>query len=220
MVTQMGDSLCKAAPLSPQRHSACAISRASVTPPVSIRELRPYVFCFMSFFLQLARKRTRSGPWSPLASACLEHSIDSGLWTTGAAFAFGAGFAAAGGPAAGGVAGGGVCPNAALAHALKTSTIINFFISAPSDQFLKNPRDPIGLDLHRQRQSPHQRMSKRPPTKAASILIDWHDASAIGVSLPLRKRGTSHTCRRSCGLPCTPPIHRRLSFFPCCPKPG
>jgi hypothetical protein len=112
-------------------YSACAISRAGVTPLVSIPELRPYVFCFMSFFLQLARKRTRSGPWSPLASACLEHSIDSGLWTTGAGFAFGAGFAAAGGPAAGGVAGGGVCPNAALAHALKTSAIINFFISAP-----------------------------------------------------------------------------------------
>jgi hypothetical protein len=88
----------------------------------------------MSFFLQLARKRTRSGPCSPLASACLEHSIDSGLWTTGAGFAFGAGFAAAGGPAAGGVAGGGVCPTAALAHALMTSAIINFFISAPSEQ--------------------------------------------------------------------------------------
>jgi hypothetical protein len=62
----------------------------------------------------------------------LEHSIDSGLWTTGAAFAFGARFAAAGGPAAGGVAGGGICPNAALAHVLKTTAIINFFISAPS----------------------------------------------------------------------------------------
>src|SRR5437660_2473681 len=56
-----------------------------------MRELGLYDFCFMSFFLQFARKRTRSGPCSPLASACLEHSIDSGLCTTGAAFAFGAG---------------------------------------------------------------------------------------------------------------------------------
>jgi hypothetical protein len=39
-------------------------------------------FAFNSF-LQLARNLIRSGPWRPFASACFEHSMDSGDRTVG-----------------------------------------------------------------------------------------------------------------------------------------
>ena len=54
--------------------------------------------------MQLARNAFLSLPCRPLASACLEHSIDSGLRAFVVVVAFGAAFAAAGGVAAGGVA--------------------------------------------------------------------------------------------------------------------
>ena len=51
-----------------------------------------YCFLPIAAFLHSERNFLRSLPCSPLASASLEHSIDSGLWTF-AGFAIGAGAA-------------------------------------------------------------------------------------------------------------------------------
>src|SRR5215472_15050851 len=48
---------------------------------------RPQLFSLFSFFLQFARNRMRSWPCNPLASACFEHSIPSGV-CGGAGLAF------------------------------------------------------------------------------------------------------------------------------------
>src|SRR2546421_7611773 len=83
---------------------ARALSRQIETPG---RWVRRQVFFFIRSFLHLARNTFLGLPFKPCASACLEHSIDSGLWVWVAAF-----LAAAGG----GVADGVVCAMAALAQ--------------------------------------------------------------------------------------------------------
>jgi len=81
-------------------------------------------FFFMPL-MQFARKVLRGLPCRPFASACFEHSIDSGLRVVDV-FAFGAAFDVAGGSVAGG-GGVGVCANAAPAQNAIASVAMRSF---------------------------------------------------------------------------------------------